>query len=132
MNLPSQTALDDAEAQLQFAAGKLAPLVEMLQLRTESQPADPVQWPRYEANRALLLALSAYFAAVDNLAQTHGQQVREMGQEMANAQFRYTQMGIERDYYKTELQQANKRYYANLTLFTTLQNRLPDAPAIAA
>ncbi|MBO2009203.1 hypothetical protein [Hymenobacter negativus] len=133
MNLPSKTALEDSEAQLQHAATKLGPLIEMLQLRTESQPADPVQWPRYEADRALLSAMGHYFVAVDNLAQTHGQQVREMRKEMSAAQMRYTQMGIERDYYKTELQQANKRYYANLDLFTTLQttlqNRLPNATA---
>jgi len=132
MNLPSQTALEDAEAQLQYAAGKLAPLIEMLQLRTEHQPADPVQWPRYEAERALLNAMSQYFTAVDNLAATHGQQVREMRLEIGRAQFCYTQMGVERDYYKTELQQANRRYYANLALFTTLQNRLPNASPSAA
>jgi hypothetical protein len=129
MNLPSKTALEDSEAQLQYAATKLAPLIEMLQLRTESQPTDPVQWPRYEADRALLSAMSHYFTAVDNLAETHGQQVREMRKEMSAAQMRYTQMGIERDYYQAELQQANRRYYANLDLFTTLQNRFPNAAA---
>lgn len=130
MTLPSPTALEDAEAQLQYAAGKLAPLMEMLQLRTENPPADPVQLPRYEADRALLRAMSHYFTAVDHLADTHGQQVREMRQEIGRAQFRYTQMGIERDYYKIELQQANRRYYANLDLLTTLETRFrPNAAA---
>lgn len=124
MNLPSQTALEDAEAQLEYAAGLAAPLVELLQHRTDTPPTDPAHRPRYEQNCALLSALSGYFAAVSHLAATHGQQVREMRQEMGAAQFRYNQMGIERDYLKAELQQANARYYANLDLFTALEARL--------
>ena len=46
-----------------------------------------------------------------------------MRQEMGSAQFRYTEMGIERDYLKREMQQANARYYAALDTLTHLQYR---------
>ena len=54
MNLPNQTALEDAAAQLEYAATKLAPLLEMLALRCEQPPTNPAHRPRWESNAALL------------------------------------------------------------------------------
>ena len=123
MNLPSLTALEDAAAQLEYAADKLAPLLEMLALRCETPPADPRHRPRWEQNTALLRALKAYTAAVANAQQLHEEQVHEMRQEMSAAQLRHTGMGVERDYLKREMQQMNARYYSALDALATLQTR---------
>jgi hypothetical protein len=127
MNLPSQTALEDAAVQLAYATKQLTPLLEMLELRCEAPPLDPAHRPRWEQNMALLRALKAYFPAVANLLNLHEDQVEAMGQEMANAQARYTEMGVERDYLKSELQQANARHYQALDAFNTLHPRLSRA-----
>jgi hypothetical protein len=130
MNLPSQTALEDAAVQLEYAAQQLAPLVEMLALRCEQPPTNPAHRPRWEQNTALLRALKNYFGAVANAQTLHDEQVDEIRKEMGAAQFRYAQLGVERDYLKTEMQQMNQRYYASLDLLTTFQTRF--APHAAA
>jgi hypothetical protein len=127
MNLPNPVALEDAAVQLAHATKHLTPLLEMLELRCETPPLDPVHRPRWEQNTALLRALKAYFPAVANLLALHEEQTEAMGQEMANAQARYTEMGVERDYLKAELQQVNARYYQALDAFTTLHPRLKHA-----
>ena len=121
MTLPSTTALEDAAAQLEYAAGQLAPLLEMMALRCEAAPTNPAHRPRWEQNTALLRRLRAYTAAVANAQTLHEQQVYELRQEMSAAQMRFTEMGAERDYLKRELQQANARYYAALDTLCLLQ-----------
>lgn len=129
MNLPSPVALEDAALQLEYAATQLAPLLEMLEMRCETPPTDPAHRPRWEQNAALLRALKAYFPAVANLLGLHDQQVSEMRDEMTAAQFRYAQMGAERDYIKAELRQMNARYYTALDTLTSLQTRFAHATA---
>ena len=126
MKLPDFRRLDDAELQAEHAAQQLVPLLEMLELRLLEPPTNPAHRPRYEQNMALLRALKAYFPAVSGLMELQSEVVGEMGQEMANAQFRYTQMGIERDYLKEELRVANERYYQVLDTLTALSARLTD------
>ena len=130
MHLPSLTAREDAAAQLEHAAGRLAPLLELLSLRCDVPPTDPAHRPRWEQNAALLRALKAYTAAVANAQQLHDETVAEMRREMSAAQFRHTELGVERDYLKCETQQLNARYYAVLDALTALQPRF--APAHAA
>lgn len=127
MNLPSLVALEDAAVQLEYAAAQLAPLLEMLELRCEQPPTDPVQRPRWEQNTALLRALKAYFPAVANMLALHGQQVGEMRIEMGAAQQRYASMGAQRDYCLAELRDANRRYYDALDTLTSLQSRFRAA-----
>ncbi len=124
--LPHPHALEDAEAQLAYAAEAVAPLLALLAERCQdAPPANPAHRPRYEQNRALLRGLTAYCAAVENLTNAHGEQVRWMRAEMGRAQARHAQMGIERDYCLAELQSANARYYAALDLETLLRQRHP-------
>lgn len=124
MILPDQIALEDAAVQLAHASQKLAPLLEMLDLRCDAPPLDPAHRGRWEQNTALLRALKAYFPAVANLLSLHEEQSAAMGQEMANAQARYALLAVERDYLKAEMQQANTRYYQALDAFNTLHPRL--------
>lgn len=124
MNLPSTAALDDAALQLEYAATQLGPLLEMLAMRCDVPPDNPAHRPRWEQNTALLRALKAYCGAVTNAQALHEQQVSEMRQEMGSAQFRYNQMGVERDYLKRELQEMNATYYAALDTAQRIQNTL--------
>ena len=124
MDLPSATALEDAALQLEYAAAQLGPLLEMLTIRCDAPPDNPAQRPRWEQNTALLRALKAYCGAVTNAQGLHDQQVSEMRKEMGSAQFRYNQMGVERDYLRAELQEMNTRYYAALDTFHVFQNAL--------
>lgn len=127
MLLPCPVALEDAAVQLEHAAQQLGPLLEMLALRCEAAPTNPAHRPRWEQNTALLRGLKSYFAAVANSQTLHEQQVSEMRTEMSAAQLRYTEMGVERDYLKNELQQANGRYYSALDTLTALLPRYAHA-----
>lgn len=123
MTLPSPTALEDAAVQLEYAARCLSPLLEMLTLRCEAPPTNPTNRPRWEQNNALLRALKSYSAAVANAQTQHDEQVQAMRAEMGAAQFRYTELGVERDYLLCELREANGRYYTALDTLTALESR---------
>ena len=128
MNLPSTAALEDAALQLEYAATQLAPLLEMLAIRCDAPPPNPPHRPPGEPKTPQLRALKAYCGAVTNAQDLHDQQVGEMRREMGSAQFRYNQMGTERDYLKRELQEMNTRYYSALDTFHLLQNKLTQHP----
>jgi|GEM_PF-7046178 len=54
MNLPDPKALEDGALQLDHAADQLGPMIEMLEARCATPPADPAHRERWEQNVALL------------------------------------------------------------------------------
>ncbi|SNR91871.1 hypothetical protein [Hymenobacter mucosus] len=124
MNLPDPKELEDARWQQEFAGRKVAEFVASMRESLQAQPADtPTARARYDRNLAFLRALEFFLTSNATLLELLDQREEEMNLEMADAQFKYTQMGLERDFFQREAQSATARFYQEQDLFKLLQGR---------
>ncbi|RPD50033.1 hypothetical protein DNI29_04345 [Hymenobacter sediminis] len=124
MNLPDPKELEDARWQQEFAGRKLAEFVATMREALQTPPADtPTARARYDRNLAFLRALEFFLTSNASLLNLLDQREEEMNLEMVDAQFKYTQMALDRDFYQREAQSANARYYQEQDLYKLLQGR---------
>lgn len=114
LNLPDPLQLQDAEWQLAHATKMLAESLPILKAVTASEPKNPAMRAAHEGYCRLYKNLQAYSARAQALIELLTQREAEMNAEMAEAKFRYNQMGLDLEYHRAEAAEQRRRYYAEV------------------
>jgi len=128
--LPSVESLEDARWQQAHAGEKAMEFVNAMRVSLETPAAaTPMARARRDRNLAFVRALEFFFASNANLLTLLDEREELMRESMAEAQFTYRQMRLDRDFYRHEAQAATGRLHHENDLATLLATRFGTSDA---
>ena len=129
--LPSQQELEDAHWQQEHAGQQLAEFVASMRQRLATPPDDtPAARARYERNAAFLRTLEYFLITNAALITLLDEREETMRESMADAQFTYHQLMLDRSFFQHEARGATQRLYTENDLAKLLTAR--TSPSYAA